>query len=321
MWTTEFQSVDEAQVKVLDYLLTHGQTVSPRGMATLECEAVSFTVLDPRQRCVLNPARAWSLPLAIGETCWHLAGSKAAKDLAYYAPIWDSFADTEGQIRGSCYGSKIFLGNPSPWDSIISLLRTDINSRRAILFFNNELAHLDVSCKDAACAQSVQFMFRKGKLDAVVCMRSNDAIWGLPYDIFFFTFIQELLARTLGLEIGKYIHFAASLHIYKRHVGLAARVVGSASPRPFSMAPMSDIGELNDFLAGERGLRTSGSSSCCLGVYWQQLLTVLELFRQSRQLGWERVLELRPDSLYGEILRPLAEKRDTSDRRSETVGV
>jgi thymidylate synthase len=311
--TSEFQSIDEAQLGVFDRLLTSGRPASPRSMATLECEAVSFAILDPRRRCVLNPARKWSLPLALGETCWHLSGSTAAKDLAYYAPIWDSFADDEGQIRGSCYGSKIFVGNPSPWDLIIRLLQTDSSTRRAILYFNNELAHFDSSCQDAACAQSIQFLLRQGKLDAVVCMRSNDAVWGLPYDVFLFTFIQELLSVRLGVELGTYFHFAASLHMYERHFELAREVLKFPRPLDFSMAPICNIEALDDFLACERNLRSHDADSIpALGSYWQDLLSVLRLLRQSREIGWSRALELEPDFLYTPVLRPLAMKQPWS---------
>jgi thymidylate synthase len=45
-------------------------------------------------------------------------------------------------------------------------------------------------------------------------MRSNDAYKGLPHDIFCFTMLQEVVARTLGVELGSYSHFVGSLHLY-----------------------------------------------------------------------------------------------------------
>ncbi len=46
-------------------------------------------------------------------------------------------------------------------------------------------------------------------------MRSNDAFLGLPHDVFAFTFIQELVARSLGVKLGVYSHFVGSLHLYE----------------------------------------------------------------------------------------------------------
>jgi thymidylate synthase len=306
MRVTEFQCIDEVQLAIFDRLLTGGRSASPRGILTLECEAVAFAITDPRRRCVINPARRWSLPLAIGETCWHLSGSTLAKDLAYYAPIWDSFADPEGQIRGSCYGSKIFVGRPSPWDLITELLRTDSSSRRAILYFNVETAHFDVACQDVACAQSIQFLLREGRLDAIVCMRSNDAVWGLPYDVFFFTFVQELLSRRLGVELGTYFHFAASMHVYERHFNLARKVLKSPTSVDFSMPRMGHIDQLANFLACERNLRTQGiASDGSLSDYWLDLLQVLRFFHQSRRTGWRRALDAGTDFVYSPVLRSL----------------
>jgi thymidylate synthase len=36
----------------------------------------------------------------------------------------------------------------------------------------------------------------------VTTMRSNDAYLGLPHDVFCFTMLQEIIARSLGREIG-----------------------------------------------------------------------------------------------------------------------
>lgn len=308
MLSPEYQSIDEAQVAILDHLLAHGELTSPRGLPTLEGRAVSFTILDPRRRCVLNPARKWSLPLALGETCWHLSGSTAAKDLAYYAPVWESFADDEGQIRGSCYGSKMFVGDPSPWQRLVKLLSADRESRRAILYFNDSVSHLAIDCRDAACATSIQFLIRGGKLDAVVCMRSNDAIWGLPYDVFLFTFLQELLAVSLGLELGRYHHIASSLHIYQRHVALASRVLEFGQHEQFLMPPMQNPEMLPIFLAMERGIRTDKprSSNANVSAYWQDLVEVLRLFRKSRDIGWPSILESNFSSAYLPVLVPLS---------------
>jgi thymidylate synthase len=48
-------------------------------------------------------------------------------------------------------------------------------------------------------------------------MRSNDVYIGLPFDVFSFTMLQELLARDLGVEVGRYVHMVGSLHLYERN--------------------------------------------------------------------------------------------------------
>jgi thymidylate synthase len=205
----KYCSIDEAQSAVLSEIISSGHPTSPRGEATVESLAVSFSIQNPRARCVVNRERRWHMPLALGELCWHLSGSTDANSLTYYARAWRTFADSEGQIRGSCYGSKVFSpGSANLWDKARDLLRSDPATRRAVLYFNDTASHLDIVCPDAACASSLQFLIREGYLHAFVCMRSNDVIWGLPYDVFLFTFLQEMMALELGVRLGEYHHFA-----------------------------------------------------------------------------------------------------------------
>lgn len=325
MGPPQFESIDQVQAAILRLLLEDGESTSPRGLRTLESRAVSFTLLDPRQRCVLNPFRKWSLPLAIGELCWHLSGATMASDLAYYAPAWASFGDSEGRIRGSCYGSKVFspAGGASPWFLAGELLRHDPGSRRAVLYFDDRTSHLALDCPDAACASNVQFLIRKGSLEAVVSMRSNDAIWGLPYDVFLFSLLQEMMAVRLGTGLGPYHHFVSSLHLYDRHQSVAARVVENPDSPRFAMPPLPVGGPPEEFLEYERGLRSGAPiAPPRMDSYWAELAQVLDLYRLSRSIGWFGALESGGSNRYLPVLRPLGLRpADTQDsnRRKPTA--
>jgi thymidylate synthase len=130
-------------------------------------------------------------------------------------------------------------------------------------------------------------MVRSGRLHAIVYMRSNDAIWGLPYDIFLFTMLQELLASELGLELGSYTHVVASLHLYERHFELARRIVRNPSACDFEMAPMQAHRQIKTFLEFEGQLRSGRSIGVdqepSLDPYWWNLLAVLDWFRLAKQ--------------------------------------
>lgn len=64
------------------------------------------------------------------------------------------------------------------------------------------------------CTLFHHFFVRNNKLHMTVYMRSNDILWGLPYDINGFCFIQEAMAGILNYEIGSYTHIVGSLHSY-----------------------------------------------------------------------------------------------------------
>jgi thymidylate synthase len=45
-------------------------------------------------------------------------------------------------------------------------------------------------------------------------LRSNDLFLGLPHNFIQFTYLQEILAGWLGLDVGKYFQLSDSLHVY-----------------------------------------------------------------------------------------------------------
>jgi len=111
-------------------------------------------------------------------------------------------------------------------------------------------------------------------------MRSNDVVWGLPYDVFLFTMLQEMLAQTLDLELGSYIHVAGSFHLYERHLALARRVLDESPPAITEMPPMQPVSDLEHFLAAERAIRL-GEAVPLLSPYWANLTGPLVAFARS----------------------------------------
>ncbi len=304
-----FESLDDIQAAALDLLLSSGEQVSPRGTGTREVLGAGFCLRNPRKRCVTVPARQWSLPLAIGEFSWHASGSDSVDALEYYAKRWRAFADSASRIPGSCYGRMIFQkgqAGSSQWEQIVELLGRDRNSRRAVAILASPASSANTTAQDVACATSIQFLVRDGKLTAVVNMRSNDVIWGLPYDVFLFTMMQELLANTLKLDLGAYYHFAGSLHLYDQHRALATRIVADTGDPSFEMPPMRRVDQLSNFLAQETRIRRGAASAALpLGTdaYWRSLLEVLLWFAQ-RKGGHSRPFQaMAPRSPYAGLVK------------------
>ncbi len=152
-------------------------------------------------------------------------------------------------------------------------------------------------------------------------MRSNDAIWGLPYDVFFFTMLQELLACELGRQLGTYTHVVGSLHLYENHYALASRVVQEQAFSDFEMPPMRDHRQLKGFLDLEAGLRTDAAANLegkkALNPYWRDLLAILEWYRRAKDSGgYEAVATDVPlDSPYRMLLCNLAGTPDAKTHR------
>lgn len=271
------RSVDELLVGVIVDLLRRGSSVAPRGQETLELQGYAFRLTNPRARRVGVRARRWSEAIAVGELCWHMSGSDSAAFISYYARRWQSFSDDGTRIAGSCYGRKIFgetrdVG--SQWTRVRRELQRDPASRRAIIGL------LDTSfaddAKDVACMNTIQFLIRDGRLNCVVYMRSNDVIWGLCYDVFVVTMLQERLACELHLPQGWYQQVCGSIHLYHDHMAMAEAIrQEEVQQDPVSMPEMDHVEAIPAFLEAERALRLGHTDPLALvdrlPLYWKGL--------------------------------------------------
>jgi thymidylate synthase len=281
------RSLDELQLEVIVNVLKSGGSASPRGIPTKELVFVGLTLLDPRQRCLTLNGRHWSLPLAIGEFCWHASGSNSREFLSWYAQKWADLG-TGPTIDGSCYGRRVFGAKPgtsNQWTAAREILRADSNTRRAILFFHDaKEEQLSLTAPDVPCADSMQFIVRGGKLEALTYMRSNDVLLGMPYDIFLFTLLQEMMAAELELELGSYHHVVGSLHIYDRDRKVCESLAPSSYSQP--MPAITSPSQLSRFLALEEAIRVGRPmpDNLDLNEYWLDLLKVLA-WHAGRRMG------------------------------------
>jgi thymidylate synthase len=119
---------------------------------------------------------------------------------------------------------------------------------------------------------------RAGKLEAITTMRSNDVILGLPYDIFLFTMLQEMMAVELELELGVYHHIVGSLHIYESDLDWSKEIVEANPTIVESMPRMLTVAGIDALLEGERQTRDPSTTEASHGLadgYWLALLDVL----------------------------------------------
>jgi thymidylate synthase len=117
-------------------------------------------------------------------------------------------------------------------------------------------------------------------------MRSNDARAGLVHDIFAFTMLQEMIAKSLGLNLGVYRHYAASLHIYTDDIPLieSALKEGYAPSAPVMVAMPTD--DITNYLCiivdAEKRMREGDIpdiDALGLSEYWKDVLRMLAIFR------------------------------------------
>lgn len=204
--------------------MLNAKEISPRGMKTKEIICPQILLTDPRSRLAYNKNRKFSLKYALVESLLLFDNTNELKYFSACNKNIHNFSDDGEHLYGS-YGYRIAEYIPE----IIEKLKFDNNSRQIVLPILR-IEDVVKDTKDVPCTLNLQLIIRDGKLNMITNMRSNDIIWGLPYDIYTFTTLQEVIANTLKIELGWYMHRPTSLHLYERHYDLFKEVANDFTP-------------------------------------------------------------------------------------------
>jgi thymidylate synthase len=209
------QTLDDLMHVALDALIQHGEPVvpAPTKNECVELVGVALELTNPRAR-VSRSATRGRLLSAIGELTWYLSGSNDTDHIAHYIRYYEQL-DEDGVVYGG-YGPRLFAyDGVNQVQNVIAALTANRSTRRAVvqLFDRHDVA---ARRKEVPCTCTLQYLLRNDTVHAITHMRSNDAYLGLPHDIFCFTMLQELIACSVGAEVGTYQHLVGSFHLYDR---------------------------------------------------------------------------------------------------------
>lgn len=220
----EATELDAAYREVIRLMLERGDRQASRLGPTLDLGPTALTLAPGPLQFLTNSGRAINPALAIIEACWILSGGRSVEPLAAIAPRFRAFSDDGATLAGA-YGER--LRHRFGFDqitSIVSHLRADPNSRRAFMLVA-EPEDSRADSLDVPCNVSLMFRIVKDALAMTVVNRSNDVIFGLPYDIFSLSLLHFAVARALGREMGDHLHIANSMHLYLANADLAERTL------------------------------------------------------------------------------------------------
>ncbi len=281
---------------------------SSKGKST-ETFGALLELKNPRARLSrsFSKAKAFS---PLGELFWYLAGSDNVEFIKHYIPNYPKLIKDEIKANGA-YGPRIFgkealakRDRTSEWDRVIRTLREREGSRNALIqIYQNS----DAKPKngDKPCTCTIQFAVRNGQLLMHTHMRSNDAFFGLPHDIFTFTMLQEVAARELGFGLGTYTHSVTSLHLYHDSVAKkdfpannstsGAEAYYREGVLDFSPMPAMPLGDPWESVAqvriAEQEIRTGNidfPSPANLDPYWRdfvELFRIHKIFEEMKKRG------------------------------------
>lgn len=170
---------------------------------------VCLQLNDITNNLVYIPGRNFSIIQALTESLMLVNKSNEVKYFSKFNKNVINFSD-DGETFYGNYGSRI----SDKLNYVIEKLKKDKYTRQAVIsIYKNEDISKDT--KDVPCTLNLVFDIEYNKLNLTVNMRSNDCIWGTPYDIFMFTNLQMVIANTLGLNFGTYTHFVNNMHVYE----------------------------------------------------------------------------------------------------------
>ena len=159
------------------------------------------------------------------ELDWYKSQSLNVNDIPGGPPaIWKQVADKDGMINSN-YGWCVYSSeNNDQFFHTVTELEQRPDSRRAIMIYTRPTMwgdHNKNGRSDFMCTNTVQYLIRDGKINAVVNMRSNDAWAGYRNDYAWQKYVleqvrDELQFRGHYYNSGEIIWNAGSLHIYER---------------------------------------------------------------------------------------------------------
>lgn len=274
------KTLDDVLWKVFPKLIaSKNRVINTRG-ATREIIGAVIELKQPRARLSRTETRGKPFS-CLGEFLWYLSKDNKLDFIYHYIQRYKDESEDKKTVFGG-YGKRLFHQRRiNQIDSVISLLKKNRNSRRAViqLFNAEDIAQRAV---EAPCTCTMQLLVRKRKLDLIVSMRSNDAYKGLPHDIFCFTMLQEVMARTLGVDVGIYRHFAGSLHLYEYDIDNAKQYLSEGLQPTIQMPPMppgSPWPALDVVLEAEEAIRKKRPvhpHTWKLPSYWADLVRLLQ---------------------------------------------
>lgn len=291
-------TLDDLMRAVIEETLACGEWIKVSKGEAIEITGVFLELTNPRARLSRTETRGKPYS-CLGELCWYLAKSKALDFIEYYIPAYKQYAD-DGEIYGG-YGPRLFdLNGLNQVGNIIDTLRRKRSSRQAViqLFDATDIVEKH---RDIPCTCTLQFMIRGEKLNLVTNMRSNDIFIGMPHDFFCFTMLQEIVARSLGAEVGTYKHAVGSLHLYKETIEAAERFFEEGWQPTRAIMPSMPIGDpwpsISVLLEWESTIRKDGNyeEGALTEVlpYWADLIRLLQIFRRKRTRDADAIRLLR----------------------------
>jgi len=160
------------------------------------------------------------------ELAWYLLQSRNVYDMPNPPKIWRDIATADGYVNSN-YGYLVFgKDNNNQFQKVVRTLRRRIDSKQATMIYTRPSMHQDSFAdgrKDFVCTNTVNYnqdLLDPKKLNCIVNMRSNDAVYGYKNDLPWQQYVLQRVCDEVDMIPGIIYWQTSSLHIYPRHFHL-----------------------------------------------------------------------------------------------------
>ena len=227
--TINCDSLNEGYQYLINALQLAGKQSTGRQQGAIhELLDVELVLSDPRKSVLSLPIRNMSRRYAAGELLCYIRGTNKKEDFEFYSKSWDKLANLDGTIN-SAYGYRmfhpVFDGNTETrFHYALTQLLENSDTKNAIIMLRDDSDLHPAHQKDRCCTLCLCFNIRDGKLNCRTIMRSQDLWLGLPYDVFCFTRLMQIMLYNYNsacekgkeVQLGTYTHQVLNLHLYER---------------------------------------------------------------------------------------------------------
>lgn len=211
-------NVRDIRIELYNKLINEDFVTDKTGVKTVEIMNASFIANEPAIFGTVNQEYVER------ELEWYKSMSLNVNDIPGDTPaIWKMVADKDGFINSNYGWCILSKENGDQYENVANELVRNPDSRRATMIYNRPSMHKDYNkngMSDFMCTNAVQYLVRDGKLNALVYMRSNDAVFGYKNDYAWQEYVLKSLCEDVNRPIGNIYWNVASLHVYERHFDL-----------------------------------------------------------------------------------------------------
>lgn len=241
-------------VELLDSIMKKGHKIAPRGEEIKELMHVTLNVKDnfytfPGVREIDTLLNYWKKEFA-----WYMCGDRDGSYIEQYARLWSRIKNEDNTLNSN-YGHLVFYNKTShpsnslqameynpgkpiklietltPFEWALRSLKNDKDTRQALITYNTGGFNF-VGNRDYICTQHQAFFIRNNVLNCYIALRSSDAIFGLPYNMPWWSIVTQMLYLNLvetypDLILGDTIVTIYSAHVYRQHYELVNKMLNT----------------------------------------------------------------------------------------------